>query len=151
MAKIERFEDLDIWQKARQLATDIYHKTSEGTFSKDYSLRDQINRSSGSVMDNIAERFEREGKQEFLQFLSYSKSSAAEVRSQLYRAKDSRSHLSETEFENLMSQSLAIGKMLGGFMNYLRKSEIKGLKYKAGEPEIEYLNESEIQNLKCYT
>jgi len=143
MAKIERFEDLDIWQKARQLATDIYQKTSEGTFSKDYSLRDQINRSSGSVMDNIAEGFEREGKQEFLQFLSYSKSSAAEVRSQLYRAKD-RSHINETEFENLMSQSLAIGKMLGGFMNYLRKSEIKGLKYKVGEPEIQYLNESEI-------
>jgi four helix bundle protein len=143
MAKIERFEDLDLWQKARQLAADIYQKTSEGTFSKDYSLRDQINRSSGSVMDNIAEGFEREGKQEFLQFLSYSKSSAAEVRSQLYRAKD-RNHINETGFEHLMNQSLAIGKMLGGFMNYLRKSEIKGLKYKASEPEIHYLNESEI-------
>lgn len=143
MAKIERFEDLDVWQRARQLAVNIYQTTSEGTFSKDYSLRDQINRASGSIMDNIAEGFEREGKQEFLQFLSYSKSSAAEVRSQLYRAKD-RKHITENEFENLMNQSVAIGKMLGGFMSYLRKSEIKGLKYKAGEPETHYLNESEI-------
>ena len=143
MAKIERFEDLEVWQKARQLARVVYSKTFEGTFSKDFSLRDQINRSAGSVMDNIAEAFEREGKQEFIQFLSYPKSSAAEVRSQLYRAKD-RNHLSEEEFKDLLSQAEAIGKMLGGFMNYLKKSEIKGLKYKINEPESSYYGESEI-------
>jgi len=140
MAKIERFEDLDVWQKARQLAHAIHATTCEGAFSKDYSLRDQINRSSGSVMDNIAEGFEREGKQEFIQFLSYSKSSAAEVRSQLYRAKD-RNYITEIEFENLISQTVAIGKMLGGFMNYLKKSEIKGLKYKVNETESLYYSE----------
>ena len=141
MAKIERFEDLEVWQKARQLAHVVYLKTCEVPFCKDFSLRDQINRSSGSVMDNIAEGFEREGRQEFIQFLSYSKSSAAEVRSQLYRAKD-RNHLSDEDFLNLLTQAEAIGRMLGGFMNYLKKSEIKGLKYKINEPESSYYSES---------
>ncbi len=143
MAKIDRFEDLDVWQKARQLAHAIHLKTCEGSFSKDFSLRDQINRSSGSIIDNIAEGFEREGRREFIQFLSYSKASAAEVRSQLYRAKD-RNHINENEFKDLLTQTEAIGKMLGGFMNHLKKSDIKGLKFKISEPENIYYNESEI-------
>jgi four helix bundle protein len=137
MATYTRFEDLDIWQKSRELAKQVYFKSIEGSFAKDFSLRDQINRSTGSVMDNIAEGFERDGRQEFLQFLSYSKSSAAEVRSQLYRALD-RGHINQNEFDELYEQSRGIGKMVGGFMNYLRKSEIKGLKYKASEPEEYY-------------
>ncbi len=104
-------------------------KTLNGSFSKDYSLKDQINRSNGSVMDNIAEGFERDGRQEFLQFLSVSKSSTAEIKSQLYRALD-RNHITEAEFENLFEQARSEGKMIGGFMSYLRKSEYKGLKYK---------------------
>lgn len=61
MATIKSFEDIDFWQKARALSNEIYAKTLEGSFSRDFSLRDQINRSSGSVMDNIAEGFERGG------------------------------------------------------------------------------------------
>jgi len=141
MATIERFEQLDVWQKARELSRSIYQYTSNGAFSKDFSLRDQINRSSGSIMDNIAEGFEREGKQEFIQFLSYAKSSAAEVRSQLYRALD-RSHISEEEFQSLLQQAESIGKMIGGFMNYLKRTEIKGLKYKINEP-VDYYNNVE--------
>ena len=80
------YEDLKIWQKARKLAKDIHSTAIGGPFAKDCGLRDQINRSSGSVMDNIAEGFERDGRQEFIQFLSISKGSAGEVRSQLYRA-----------------------------------------------------------------
>ncbi|HEY0654833.1 MAG TPA: four helix bundle protein [Chryseosolibacter sp.] len=68
MATIKRFEDLVIWQKARKLANDIYRKTLSGSFAKDYSLKDQINRATGSIMDNIAEGFGRNGKQEFVQF-----------------------------------------------------------------------------------
>lgn len=139
MATIERFEQLDVWQKARELSRAIYQHSSNASFSKDFSLRDQINRSAGSVMDNIAEGFEREGKKEFIQFLSYSKSSAAEVRSQLYRAFD-RGHLNEAEFQNLLQQSESIGKMIGGFMNYLKRTEIKGLKYKVSEPVDYYSN-----------
>ena len=137
MATINRFEDLDVWKKARVLSKAIYLKSIEGSFAKDFSLKDQINRSSGSVMDNVAEGFEREGRQEFVQFLSYSKSSAGEVRSQLYRALD-RGHITQAEFDELYEQTFGLGKMLGGFMNYLKKSEIKGLKYKASEPEVWY-------------
>ncbi|MBL7860571.1 MAG: four helix bundle protein [Cyclobacteriaceae bacterium] len=144
MGKIDRFEDLDVWQKSRHLSQIVYSKTNEGSFATDYSLKDQINRSTGSIMDNIAEGFEREGRKEFIQFLSFSKSSAGEVRSQLYRAKD-RGHITNQEFESLLSQVETIGKMLGGFMNYLKKSEIKGLKYKVEEAVVEYHNlKSEI-------
>jgi four helix bundle protein len=88
MATIRRFEDLNVWQKARDLSKVIYLKSIKGSFSKDFALKDQINAASGSVMDNIAEGFERDGRLEFIQFLSYSKGSAGEVRSQLYRAYD---------------------------------------------------------------
>jgi four helix bundle protein len=130
MATIKTFEELEAWQKARKLSNDIYDKTSNGTFSKDFSLKDQINRSSGSVIDNIAEGFERGGNKEFIQFLSYSKGSCGEVRSQLYRAKD-RNHITEEEFEILMGQSTELGKQIGGFMKYLSESEIRGPKFKA--------------------
>lgn len=128
MATIKSFEDLDFWQKARSLSNEIYARTLEGSFSKDFSLRDQINRSSGSVMDNIAEGFERGGNKEFIQFLSYSKGSCGEVRSQLVRAKD-RKHLSEEEFEQFSAKATEVGKQIGGFMNYLANSEIKGTKF----------------------
>lgn len=128
MATIKSFEDIDFWQKARDLSNDIYTKKLEGSFSKDFSLRDQINRSSGSIMDNIAEGFERGGNKEFIQFLSYSKGSCGEVRSQLLRAKD-RKHLCEEDFQELFTKALEVGKQIGGFMNYLSGSEIKGTKF----------------------
>jgi len=137
MATISRFEDLEIWQKARKLSKLIFEKTLEGSFAKDFSLRDQINRSSGSIMDNIAEGFDRDGRQEFIQFLSFSKSSASEVRSQLYRAFD-RKHINQSDFDDLSNQAQEIGKMIGGFIKYLKNSEIRGLKYKASEPEMGY-------------
>jgi four helix bundle protein len=130
MATIKTFEELEAWQRARKLSNEIFDKTMNGTFAKDFSLKDQINRSSGSVMDNIAEGFERGGNKEFIQFLSYSKGSCGEVRSQLYRAKD-RNHISEQEFELLMYQSIELGKQIGGFMKYLADSEIRGPKYKS--------------------
>lgn len=128
MATIKTFEDLEVWQKARVLANEIWNRTLNNSFSKDFSLRDQINRSSGSIMDNIAEGFERGGNKEFIQFLSYSKGSCGEVRSQLYRAKD-RNHINEAEFNTLVVQATEVGKQIGGFMNYLSQSEIKGTKY----------------------
>lgn len=128
MATIKSFEELEIWQKARSLSNEIYTRTLSDSFSKDYSLHDQINRSSGSIMDNIAEGFERGGNKEFVQFLAYSKGSCGEVRSQLYRAKD-RSHINEDDFNTLLKQASEIGKQIGGFMKYLSQSGIKGTKY----------------------
>jgi four helix bundle protein len=129
MATIKRFEDLVIWQKARKLSKDVYQKTLSGSFAKDFSLKDQINRATGSVMDNIAEGFGRNGKQEFIQFLSVAKSSATEVRSQLYRALD-RSHISDEEFQQLYNDADTTENMTAGLMTYLKNSDVRGLKYK---------------------
>jgi four helix bundle protein len=84
MATVERFEDLNVWKKSRLFCNKLNELTSQGSFAKDFELKNQINRSSGSVMDNIAEGFGRDGRSEFIQYLSISKASAAEVKSQLY-------------------------------------------------------------------
>lgn len=136
MATLKSFEDIQAWQKARTLSQAIFNLTSEGPFSKDYSLKDQINRASGSIMDNIAEGFERGGNKEFIQYLSYAKGSAGEVRSQFYRAFD-RGYLSSEVHNELSGQILEITRMISGLMSYLKKSELKGIKY-IQEPEINY-------------
>ena len=129
MAKIERFEDLDVWRKARELCKLIFHLTNKGAFSKDFDLVRQIRRSSGSIMDNIAEGYERDGRKEFIQYLSIAKGSAGEVRSQSYRAFD-QNFISKEEFNELYEKANSISKMLSGFINYLKNSELKGIKYK---------------------
>src|ERR1035437_8165273 len=99
MSTIKTFEDLEIWKLARLLCQGVFEVTRHDPFSKDFGLKNQINNSSGSVMDNIAEGFEREGTKEFIQFLSIAKASCGECRSQLYRTLD-RSYITTTEFEN---------------------------------------------------
>ncbi|HMQ01278.1 MAG TPA: four helix bundle protein [Cyclobacteriaceae bacterium] len=141
MSKINSFEDLEVWQRARELSLLVYKATQGDSFSKDYSLRDPINKTTGSVMDNIAEGFERGGNKELRQFLSIAKASCAEVRSQLYRALD-RNHLSESDFEFLKEKSIEVSKQLSGFMNYLKNSDKKGYKY-AHEPWEEYKTSNE--------
>ncbi len=113
MSKIERFEDLIAWQKARQLAADVYRVTSKGAFAKDFGLRDQIQRAAVSVMSNIAEGFERGSRSEFHQFLVIAKASLAEVRSQLYIALDA-GYLDQPNFDNLMNQATEASKIIGG-------------------------------------
>jgi four helix bundle protein len=104
MATVKRFEDLEIWQTAREQANELWKIYNDGTFSKDYELKNQISRSSGSVMDNIAEGFERSGNKEFNNFLIIAKASNGEVRSQLYRAFD-RNHISKEIFEILITRT----------------------------------------------
>ena len=140
MAKINRFEELDVWQLARQLSDDIYWLTQKGTFSKDFELKNQINRASGSIMDNIAEGFGRANRAEFILFLGYSSGSGTEVKSQLYRAFD-RQHITLDCFNELYARTDRIGKMLFGLVQSLKKSPIRGLRYKVDEPEIAYVVE----------
>src|SRR3989337_3147734 len=99
--------------------------TMIGTFAKDFSLRDQINRATGSIMDNIAEGFERGGTREFIQFLAIAKGSAGEVRSQLYRALD-RTHLENSQHILLLDNITKVSKMINGFITYLRDLNHKG-------------------------
>jgi four helix bundle protein len=73
MARLERFEDIDAWKKARDLTKSVYQITSTGEFARDFALRDQLRRATISVISNIAEGFERGGDKEFLQFLSLAK------------------------------------------------------------------------------
>ncbi|WKN44713.1 four helix bundle protein [Tunicatimonas pelagia] len=129
MAAIRKFEDLQCWQKSRQLSMLIYETTRKELFARDFSLKDQILRSSGSVMDNIAEGFGRGGNKEFVQFLFYAKGSCLEVMSQLYRAKD-RTYITEQEFSELYQFANEISGMIQSLVHYLKKSELKGIKYK---------------------
>jgi four helix bundle protein len=125
MAK--QFEDLEIWQKSRELCKNIYKNTNYELFNKDFKFRDQIRASSGSIMDNIAEGFERNGNKEFIQFLYIAKGSCGETRSQLYRALDNN-YIGEGEFHFLRDETLVISKSILAFIQYLKKSEITGHK-----------------------
>lgn len=128
MATIEKFEDLIAWQKARKLAHEVYELTCLDKFSRDFSLVDQIRRSSGSVMDNIAEGFERGGNKEFIHFLFIAKSSLAETRSQLYRAFD-RKYILDDVLKEKLDKAVELSKVIGGFINYLLKSDVTGRKF----------------------
>lgn len=128
MATVNTFEELEIWQLSREICQDIWDKFENTTLGKDFELRNQMSRSSGSIMDNIAEGFERNGRREFINFLSYSKGSCGELRSQLYRALD-RKHISREEFEFLKEKTILESKKIGSFMSYLVKSDNKGSKF----------------------
>jgi four helix bundle protein len=129
MNKIERFEDILSWQKARALTKDIYTCTRTGPLARDLGLKDQIQRASVSTMANIAEGFERGGDREFLQFLSNCKGSCGEVKSHLYVALD-QDYLAQASFDQLYAKTDEVSRLVVGFMTYLRQSQLRGPKYK---------------------
>jgi four helix bundle protein len=129
MGTFKKIEEIDVWKKSRELTKEIYSISKNHEFVRDFGLRDQIRRASVSIMSNIAEGFERSGRKEFIQFLSISKGSSGEVRSQLYVALD-QNYISNEVFNNLIVIIDDIGKMLNGLINYLKRTEIKGQKYK---------------------
>jgi four helix bundle protein len=120
MAKIEKFEDIEAWKKARELAREIYAISNEGPFARDFGLRDQIRRAAVSVMSNIAEGFERGGDVEFRRFLAIAKGSAGEVKAQLYVALDA-DLIDQVQFDSLYKQATETGNLVGGFMRYLSR------------------------------
>ena len=127
MATITRFEDLEIWQEARRLAKEIHIISIETELKNDFRFRDQIKASSGSVMDNIAEGFERNGNLEFRQFLSIAKGSAGESRSQLYRVLDFN-YINDEKFNGLRIDYENLSGKINNFISYLNKKDFKGTK-----------------------
>jgi four helix bundle protein len=125
MATIKRFEDIESWKLGNELCAKVGKYIDEGKFKRNYRLIDQIEGSSGSIPDNIAEGFERGTKGEFLQFLGYAKGSSGEFRSQLYRALN-RQYLSQPEFDELYELATRISGLLQKFIEYLLKTNITG-------------------------
>ena len=116
--KINRFEELEVWQFSRTLIKEIYKVTNEGQFKKDFALRDQMRRAAISIMSNIAEGFERKTKNELIQFLFISKGSSGEVRSQLYVSLD-LNYLTNKQFSELFELAEKVTRSLSGFIKYL--------------------------------
>lgn len=129
MATIKRFEDMESWKLARELCKKIGDIIDKGSFKRNFRLIDQIDGSSGSIMDNIAEGFERGTRAEFIQFLGYSKGSCGELRSQLYRALD-RNYISQKEFDEFSVMAVRISAMQQKMISYLLQSEIQGTRKK---------------------
>lgn len=126
---IKTFEELKSWQSARELADKAFKIYNREPFSKDFALKDQLNRSTGSIMDNIAEGFGRLGNKEFINFLTYSKGSCLEAKSQLIRAHD-RNYISTEELAELKEKIERIDNLIGGLISYLKTTDYKGQKFK---------------------
>jgi four helix bundle protein len=134
MPTIRRFQDIEAWQKARELTQAVYACSARGPFAQDRGLRAQIRRSSVSIMSNIAEGFERDGTSEFMQFLSIAKGSAGEVEAQLCVALDQR-YVNEEDFARMQRIVSSTRRLLAGLMNYLRRSGYRGQKYRQPDGE----------------
>lgn len=129
MAAVKDFEELAIFQKARELSKRIYPITNRDGFKSDYRFVQQIRAAAGSIMDNFAEGFERTGNKEFLNFLYIAKGSCGEVRSQLIRANDV-GYLTQEEFDELYTKCRKLSAGIMNFIKEIKTSEMAGAKYK---------------------
>ena len=129
MATFKKFEDIEAWQKARQLTKQIYRVSRTGGFARDFGLSDQIRRASVSIMSNIAEGYDRSGTGEFIQFRPLRRAQQLKL-SVNYVALD-EGYINNSTFDDLSKLVTEIGNMIGGLTGYLRRSGIKGPKYKA--------------------
>lgn len=127
MARIENFEDLEIWQLATELCLVIRKLSNVGFFAKDFRFSSQINSAAGSIMDNIAEGFERDGNKEFINFLYIAKGSNSEVRSQSYRAFDAE-FINQLSFEDILTRTETLKRKINNLILTLKSSGPKGYK-----------------------
>lgn len=135
MSTINRFEEIISWQEARILNKNLGKLIDSGRFKHSFRLITQIEGSAGSIMDNIAEGFERGGNKEFIQFLYIAKASCGELRSQLYRALD-RDYINQGEFNELSNHAMRISSLIKKLISALENSDSKGLKYKPKNGEL---------------
>jgi four helix bundle protein len=133
MATFKKFEEIESWKVARELTKQVYQVSNKAPFSRDFALRDQIRRAAISVMSNISEGHDRSGTGEFVQFLATAKGSVAEVRCQLYVALD-HDYSDKKQFDTLSGLAADTANLIGGLMNYLRRSGYKGTKYRTPSP-----------------
>jgi four helix bundle protein len=126
---VKHFEDLEVWKEGRRLTQRIYKLTQIPGFTKDFGLRDQIQRAAVSIMSNIAEGFERGGNQEFIQFLYIAKGSCGEVRAQLYVAFD-QGYVAQKEADELIKSCRQLSVKISNLIDYLKRSGMKGEKFK---------------------
>ena len=131
MGKVERFEDLEVWVLAREICADPEELFEATPLGKRYSLLHQMDKSSGSIMDNVAEGFGRGGNLEFRNFLGFSRGSCTELKSQLYRARD-KNLISEEEFQKLSQKCEKEIAKITAFINFLNRSDLKGTKFRKG-------------------
>lgn len=130
MSTIYRFEDLPVWQQSRTLCNSVFRMIEQSQFFKsDFKFRDQLRASAGSVMDNVAEGFERSSRLEFVNFLGIAKGSTGEVRSQVYRAIDNK-YIDHIDGIAIIDEYERLAKEIAGFISYLNKSTVKGQKFK---------------------
>jgi len=116
--RIVRFEDVESWKEGRKLCNMVYEAARHGQFSRDFGLRDQIQRAAVSIVSNIAEGFDSKSNAEFHRFLVYARRSISEVKSQLYVAVDAK-YISQEEFDLIYSQADKVGKLTNGFLRFL--------------------------------
>jgi four helix bundle protein len=116
--KIERFEDIEAWQLARELTRKVYDLTKKTKFARDFGLRGQIQDAAGSSMHNIAEGFDSETNPEFVRFLRYAKRSCTEVQSELYMALDQQ-YITDVEFKDVYDHAGRTRAAIRGFIKYL--------------------------------
>lgn len=129
MPTILKFEELEIWKQSRVLSLEVFQITRKPVFANEYKFKEQIKAAAGSVMDNIAEGFERSSRLEFINFLGIAKGSCGEVKSQLCRALD-QSFISEAEFKLMYDQYEKLSISIAAFIKYLNQSAIKGQKFR---------------------
>jgi len=129
MATIKKFEDLEIWQRARSLCRKVYPLTLRAPISKEYRLADQMKGSSGSAMDNIAEGFDRGSRLEFINSLGTARGETGELKSQLYRCLDNN-FINQQLFDDLYKEADELIRKISAFIDYLNKTSIKGQKFK---------------------
>ena len=146
--KIERFEDIEAWRLARELARKVYRLTKKPRFETDFGLKRQIQEAAGSAMHNIAEGFDAETNAEFVRFLRYAKRSCTEVQSELYVAMDEE-YISVAEFQDVYEQARRARAAIRGFINYLKQYQARV----NGEPnnEVQRLRGSTVQGFSGST